>query len=418
MAQRWRIESVCCVETTAPPTAEEMDALVPASWPAGWEELDRHVGPGSLRIQLGHASPDARYAAERGANHRALIDPPPGFKASDYDFTADLQIGYVDDSQIDILDLNEVKAGAPTELEEARKLLEEMGDELPADELADLEELLGEATEFIPAVQELTYLGETARGAPNDDGDVWIMSVLIGRFSLYGPLIGSDEWPEPGNTPIHSVKCHNTRMAHDGRGCNCQACDCGPPGCSTIAREGFVHREAVQQLLRGVFASVKGEAPEKKTAVGIIREGDTVETERIEDPDEGFEIRDGDTIETKRAEVTVRDPFDTLIALTENTRVKFHDPRTLEQFQGELKAQVRRMEEAGRSLEILTPQAVLADRGTAFGLRVEPGVTTLTVAEGRVELSDRAGNTVTVQAGQCCTCSEHGLSTPAPAPVT
>ena len=114
------------------------------------------------------------------------------------------------DSQIDMLDLGEVKAGAPTELAEARKLREEMGDELPADKLADIERLLEEATEFIPAVEELTYLGETARGTPKGDGDMWIMSMLIGRFSLYESLIGPDQGTELGSTPIHSVQCHKT----------------------------------------------------------------------------------------------------------------------------------------------------------------------------------------------------------------
>ena len=42
----------------------------------------------------------------------------------------------------------------------------------------------------------------------------------------------------------------------------------------------------------------------------------------------------------------------------------------------------------------------------------------MSVAIGRVDLSDRSGNTVTVQAGQCCTCSEDGLSTAELEPVT
>lgn len=408
-ANGWRIASTTPAPSTVP-SREEMEALLPSSWPDGWEELGRDSTDGRVRIKLGHVSPAPRYATELGVNIHTLQDTPPGLRVSKYDFTADLRIAYVQDSETFMLDPEGLKSHVDTELSEAQELLASLGDDLPADKRADMMELLAEATEFAGTVEEIEYLGERARAQPLDDGDIHVLSVTIGRFSLHGTLIGSDRWPEPGSTRIHSVQCEAAYRAHEGS-CWCAACRCHAEGkpCSTLAQEGFVTKEAVQRLLKRIFARVKGEQPEEKdrrAAVVVNRRA-----ESIEDPEQGFEISNGDTVETRGAKATLEDRMGNELTLEKDTRVAMAEDVELEQFKGEVRARIRSL--TADQMRIRTPQAVLGVRGTTFNVRVKDGATTLTVHEGEVELTDLHGSAVTVKADQRCTCSaEHGLSLP------
>ncbi|MFO7892551.1 MAG: FecR family protein [Longimicrobiales bacterium] len=395
----WRIASTTPAPSTVP-SQEEMEALLPSSWPNGWEELGRDSTDGRVRIKLGHVSPAPRYATELGVNIHTLQDTPPGLRVSKYDFTADLRIAYVQDSETFMLDPEGLKSHVDTELSEAQELLASLGDDLPADKRADLMELLAEATEFAGTVEDIQYLGQRARGKATDDGDIHVLSVTIGRFSLHGTLIGSDRWPEPGSTRIHSAKCYANDPDFDHK------------PCSTLAKEGFVTQEAVERLLKRIFARVEGKDPaetneEEPRANVVVRR----RAEAVEDPEKGLKIANGDTVETRRAKATLKDRMGNQLSLENDTRVVVAQASELEQSKGKIRVRVRSL--TRDQMRIRTPQAVTSVRGTTFSVRVQDDVTTLTVHEGEVEFTDLHGSAVTVNADQRCTCSvEHGLSLP------
>lgn len=137
------------VKSTTPPTKEEMEKLLPSTWPPRWEEIERYSGSGSLWIKIGHYSPDSHYAVIEDINVHLLSETPPGINLSKYDFTADLRVTYVRNSETDILDLNESKSHAEKELLKVKKLLQKSGGELSEEERYSLEELMNQASQIV-----------------------------------------------------------------------------------------------------------------------------------------------------------------------------------------------------------------------------------------------------------------------------
>lgn len=405
------------VETATPPTKQEMEKLLPSSWPEGWEEIERYSGSGSLWIKIGHYSPDSHYAVDEDINVHLLPETPPGINLSKYDFTADLRVTYVQDSETDILDLNESKSHTEKELLKAKKLLQKSGGELSEEERYSLEELMNQASQFVSRVKEMKYLGEKAKGISTPDGETGVLSVSIGRFVLDRYLIGSERFLKPGSTKIHSVKCYATSRAHEplrlkGK-CNCWACRSHKP-CSTLKAEGFVHKEELEQINRSVFSRIKGEKEESEEVNTEIIRGQN----KIKNPKEKFEVKNGDTIETnKRTQVNIADSIGNKISIGGGSMVKINEPSNFELLIGSITAFINKLKSKGK-LEVNAATAIVAVRGTIFSLWTDGQTTTLTVVEGEVEFSDLKGNKVIVEGNQTCICSkEQGLQNPVTLPI-
>lgn len=98
-----------------------MEQLLPSNWPERWEEIERYSGNGCLWIKIGHLSHDSYYAACEHINVHLLQETTPGINISKYDFTADLRVTFIKDSETNILDLSESKFHAEKELLIAKK---------------------------------------------------------------------------------------------------------------------------------------------------------------------------------------------------------------------------------------------------------------------------------------------------------
>lgn len=385
----WFIESISLTQATTPPTKEEMEKLLPSSWPPRWEEIERYSGSGSLWIKIGHLSPDPYYAACEHINVHLLPEMAPGINVSKYDFTADLRVTYVKDLETDILDLNESKFHAEKELLKAKKLLQESGGELSEEERSSLEELVNQVSQVVPELREIEYLGEKARETPTPEGKIWIPSVSIGRFVLNGSLIGSEQCLKPGSTRIHSVKCNATRRMHEplvNRGkhnvSSCWACRSHNP-CSTLKAEGFIHREELEQLFRSIFSKIKGEKEEAKEVNAEIERGGT----KIKNPKEKFEVKKGDTIKTdKRTQVNIADGTGNKMWVGGGSDIKINEPSNFELLLGTITAFLQKLKPKSK-FEIHTPTCSTGVRGTTFTIDIGgDGTSIVAVLEGEVGL--------------------------------
>ncbi len=95
--------------------------------------------------------------------------------------------------------------------------------------------------------EDITYLGESARGTKRPDGATVVHSVAIGGYIMRGSLIGSEVEVRKGIFPVHSARCLGITQSHP-ESCSCEVCGFHPP-CSTIADEGMVHLEEVEAFI-------------------------------------------------------------------------------------------------------------------------------------------------------------------------
>ena len=413
---KWFIESVSCSEDSVQ-SKEEMEKIIPSDLPHGWEETSRISGKGYIHVKLGHLSPYPKH--EQVPCLKVLVGEFPSLELSKYDFVSDLTVSWVEDK--DMLDLKKTNEKPFKELEEAKRKLEQFKGDIKffPKELKEVEALLKNVKKELPKFKEVRYLGEKTRATVDENGRKRIFSILVNRFSIYGSLVSVANQLDPGSKPIHSISCEKIWQKHEPvrirDGCNCKACSCHfeSEGCSTLKKEGYIHREEVENLLRLIIFRIRGEKPEKEPWVEIMRG-----SKKIESPKEGMEIKKGDIIKTKNAEIKIKDGLDNEIAIKNNTEVKLSESETeaiLEQTMGEIRAKIKKLPKDG--LKVRTPQAVCGVRGTIFGLHVEKDVTTITVVEGKVEFSDLKGNKVIVKENPFCICSkEQGLQMPVTVP--
>lgn len=421
---KWFIESVSSTEAS-PPTKEEMEKLVPPL-PPGWEEIERYSGEGSIWVKLGHLSPDPGYSANKDLNVHLLIGPTPsGFKKSKHDFTADIRVTYIKDSELHLSDFDSSVLKTNEDLEKAKKFLKEAGENISKEDRASLEELLKQVNQFASMAREGKYLGEKARIIEGPEGETAITSVSIGRFVLDRSLIGADQALKQGNTRIHSVKCEKTWREHEPLQCrgkhdvsNCGACSCHSDGklCSTLKTEGFIHKEEAENLLSLIFSQIKGEKP-NTGLVEILRESG-----KIENPKEKFELEDDDMIKTdSKSSINIQDDSGDKISIGSKSKVKLNEYADIELLEGTAEIifeNIDALKSEGYSIKCRTPQAICGVRGTIFSLFTDKNFTTLTVVEGEVEFLDLNGNKEMVKENQVCVCSkEHGLQKPVTMPV-
>lgn len=410
---KWIIASVSYPEDIVK-SKEEMEKIVLSSLPDGWEVMSKASSKGFIQVKLGHLSPYPKH--EQVQCLKVFVCGFPSSKLSKYDFIYDLTVSWVEDK--DMLDLDKTKENISKELEEAKRKLEQIkaGRKSYSRELKEIELLLKNPKKELSKFKEVRYLGEKARATIDENGEKRIFSILVNRFSIYGSMVSVANQLDPGSKPIHSVRCEKTYQEHEQirikHGCNCWACKCHSvrEGCSTLKKEGYIHREEVENLLRLIISRLKREKAEKLLQPEIMRN-----SKKIKSPEEGMEIKKDDIINTKNAEIMIKDGMGNEISIKSNTEVKFNESETetfLELKTGEIGAKIIKLLKDG--LMVRTPQAVSSVRGTDFGVRVEKGLdlTTLTVTEGKVEFSDLKGNKVIVKAGQFCRCTKYGLEKP------
>ncbi len=407
----WRIESISLTKATTLPTKEEMEKLLPSSWPPRWEEVDRYSKDGMAIVSLAHINPDPEdnigvtilKSGFGGATGMMSLKPEK------FDFVGDLSISGYGDKQtakqffesyqtIPTQGLSAPTPGASTDIP--------LGDLIkafaPKEMVKELESALEKGKKG-PAesgvnIERGKYLGEEAKFFVGKDGKKAAQVVLIDNFVIIGILLSTDAF-ESGNKRIHGIKCKRG-STHSP--------------CSTLKAEGFLHKEEVEQINRSVFSRIKGEKQKSEEASAEIIRGQT----KTKNPKEKFEVKKGDTIKTdSKTQVNLADSSGNKISIGGKTEVKINSANNLKLIAGTITAFIKKLRPKTK-FEVHTPHSTTGVRGTAFSLFTDGNVTTLTVIEGEVEFSDLKGNKVMAKDNQSCICSkEQGLGKPVSLPI-
>lgn len=408
----WFIESISLTQATAPPTKEEMEELLPSSWPKRWEEVDRYAKDGLAVLSLAHINPWQQYEIGVGILKQGfgLVAMMPSLKPEKFDFVGHVNIAGYSDKQTakqffeSYQTISTRGLSAPTP---GTSMNMPLGDLVkafvPKEMIKEFESALEkdkkEFAKLGAKIEKGKYLGEEATLTVGKEGKGICNAVLINNFVITGVLLISNAL-KPGSTPIHA------------RPIDCP-CKRSRP-CSTRKAAGYLYREEVEQINRSIFAKIKGEKEEAKEINAEIERGEN----KIKNPKEGFKVKNGDKIETnKRTHVNIADSAGNKVLISGGCRVKINEPSNFELMLGSLTAFIKSLKVKGK-FEIHTPNASTGVRGTIFSVWTDKITTSLTVIEGEVEFSDLEGNKVIVKSNQSCVCSkEQGLQQPVTLPI-
>lgn len=421
----WQIESITLTQAATPPTKEEMEKLLPSSWPARWEEVDRYAKDGQVIISLAHINPypneEVGIAIQKIGNGIAI--GMLSLKPERFDFLGHINIiGYSDKQTakqffesyqtIPTQGLSAPTPGTPMNIP--------LGDLVkafaPKEMINEFESALEKGKkEFAKSgvkIEKGKYLGEEAILIVGKEGKTGCNAVLINNFVITGLLLMSDAL-DPGSKKIHA------------RPIDCPCKDSRP--CSTRKAAGYIHREEVEQILRSIFSKIKGEKEETKEINAEIERSGT----KIKNPSEKLEVKKGDRIKTgKGTEITITLEDDLKLKIGKNTVVDMGDfyistlpgdsrvtikPSVLNM--GTITAIINKLR-SNTKFEIRTPICHTGVRGTIFSLWTDGQTTSLAVVEGEVEFSDLKGNKIIVRSNQTCICSkDQGLQKPITLPI-
>lgn len=261
----WFIESISLIKATTPPTKEEMEKLLPSSWPPGWEEIDRYAKDGLVNISLAHINPDPEN--EVGVtvlkSGFGLASGMMSLKPERFDFVGHLSIAGYGDKQT-AKQFFESYQTIPTQglsaLTPGTSMNIPLGDLVkafaPKEMIKEFESALEKGkmglAESGVKIEKGKYLGEDALFQVGKDGKRGCMAVLINNFVITGMFLMSDGF-DSGSKRIHAIKCKLSYLPESKH-----------PSCSTLKAEGFVHKEELEQINRSVFSQIKGEKEEKK----------------------------------------------------------------------------------------------------------------------------------------------------------
>lgn len=405
----WFIESISLVKSATPPTKEEMEKLLPSSWPTRWEEVGRYAKDGLVVLSLAHINPWPQYEVGVGILKQGfgLVVAMPSLKPEKFDFVGHINIAGYSDKQtakqffesyqtIPTQGLSAPTPGTPMNIP--------LGDLVkafaPKEMVKELESALEKgkkefAKSGVKIVEKGKYLGEEAILT----GGKVCNAVLINNFVIIGMLLMLNALP-PGSAPIHA------------RPIDCP-CKSNRP-CSTHKAAGYIHREEVEQILKSIFSRIKGGREETKEINAEIERSGT----KIKNPKEKSRIENGDTIKTnKRAQVNIADSVGNKMWIGGGSRVKINEPSDFELLIGTITGFINKLKPKTK-FEIHTPTCGTGVRGTIFSLWTDGQTTSLTVVEGEVDFSDLKGNKVTVKSNQTCICSkDQGLQQPVTLPI-
>lgn len=315
-------------DDSAPPI-EHMETLLPETLPDGWEELKRHVGPGSALVVYAHKSPARQYTSVEGSSfvythpgatlwQYPLEREVPDLDRGAYDCIATLWIQYTKDEDLPLLNPETAEAAKDAAMDEAHKTLREFADspevaaalasgEITQEEIDELVSSMGHiletATQLRKTAVQDTFLGRRADFHSLGDGVKHVTRVVIGRYVITGTLLSMYDMLPIGTTPMHSLRCLETRIAHqewdastsgwpesgltgiqrsrvptsarfvglrpDGAIvtyrpgepvplCECEKCTFHTAEeCSSREKEGFVHKEQAHLILEGIFERIE-----------------------------------------------------------------------------------------------------------------------------------------------------------------
>lgn len=321
MINNWFIESITLVKSATPPTKEEMEKLLPSSWPAGWEEVDLYCADGIATISLAHINPDPKN--EPGVSvvktGYGIAFAMPSLKPGKFDFVGHLSITGYGDKQTARQFFESYQTiptqgmGAPTPGASIDIPLGDLIKAFAPEELAGkMQSALKEGfAKSGVRIEKGKYLGEEAFLAKSRDGKIGCTAVLINNFVITGLLL------------MHS---------------------------------GFI--EGLEQI----FSKIKGGKEETKEVNAEIERGET----KIENPGEKSRIENGDTIKTgKRTQVNIADSVGNKMWIGGQSKVKIKTPSNFELLLGSITAFIKSLRVKGK-FEIHTPTAVLGVRGTIF----------------------------------------------------
>ncbi|MGB9722216.1 MAG: FecR family protein [bacterium] len=441
----WRIESISSVKETALPTKEEMEKLLPSSWPARWDEIEKESADGIITVKLGHISPYPEYVENPSIKLVTVADystdGKKGIEISKYDFVANLSItGYGDKQDArqffenyfnDFISFDNKAPGAAFDIN-IGDLLEAFA---PKELIKEAKEAVSRAHKSLSKTgikaKKGKFLGKEALFITGKNDEQVCQAVLINNFFIMGDILGYPLLPM-GNTPVHSVACQTAQETHNKPGPSilvtkgdrvvkhinpkCQCNYCKPhPACSTLQTEDFIHREKVEALLQDIFARIKGKTnkPAKEVGAEIIRGQN-----KVRNPKETSGIENGDIIKTNsKTQINLADRGGNKITIGGNTELKMETVYNLKLMAGTITTFLKKIRPKSK-FEIRTPTAIAGVRGTIFSVWTDKSTTTLTVIEGEVEFSDLNGNKVIVMSNQSCVCSkEQGLQKPVTLPI-
>lgn len=406
----WFIESISLTQATAPPTKEEMEKLLPSSWPAGWEEVDRYTKDGLANISLAHINPNPEenpgVTILKGGF--GVATGMMSLKPEKFDFVGHLTITGYGDKQTARQFFESYQTiptqGLTTPIPGAVMNIP-LGDFIkafaPKEMVKGLETVVEKSKESIVQsgvkIERGKYLGEEALFVEKDDKKIVVEAVLINNFVITGLLLMSNGF-ESGSKRIHAIKCK---------------CSDKQSPCSTLKAEGFVHREELEQINHSIFSRIKGRKEEQKETNAEIVRGRNI----ISNPKEKLGIENGDIIRTdSKTQIKLVDKDGNKITIGGNTELKIETASNLKLMSGTITAFLKKIIPKSK-FEIHTPITVAGVRGTFFSLWTDK-TTTLTVIEGEVEFSDLKGNKVMVASNQTCICSkEQGLQKPVTLPI-
>lgn len=253
------------------PSIEHMETLLPENLPASWEELKRHVGPGSALVVYAHKSPAKQYTSVEGSGfvythpgatlwQYPLEREVPDLDRSAYDCIATLWIQYTKDECLPLLNPETAEATKDAAINEAHKTLREFADspevaaalasgQITQEEIDELVSSMGHiletATQLRKTVVQDTFLGRRADFHSLGDGVKHVTRVVIGRYVI-----------TVGLRPDGAIVTY--RPGEPVPLCECEKCTFHTAEeCSSREKEGFVHREQAHLILEGIFERIE-----------------------------------------------------------------------------------------------------------------------------------------------------------------
>ena len=254
------------------PKKEDMQKLLPTSWPPRWQEVDRYAKDALVTVSLAHINPYPQH--ELGVRvikqGFGIAGPMASLKPEKFDFVAHLSITGYGDKQtareffesyrtIPAQGLSAPTPGAAIDIPLGDLIRAFAPKEMVTELQSALEKAKGDfAKSGVPKIEKGEHVGEEAILAVGEDGKKGCNAVLINNFVITGTLLLLPGDLEPGSTRTHTPIC------------KCRSIS----GCTTLKAAGYMHREEAEGILRAIFARIKATkitiAPELERLQGLL----------------------------------------------------------------------------------------------------------------------------------------------------
>ncbi|MFH0887855.1 MAG: FecR domain-containing protein [Planctomycetota bacterium] len=410
----WIIDSISSVASINPPDKQQMEKLLPPAKQGNWEMYKHEAYNGQLLIYLGHIAPlssesavhkmeqiKAGYLESCKIMGTTPIDFNPAIETmrqqipDKYDFSGMLIIsGFVDENaakqQVDIFGcmptggLDHNLTGMPnTSMKDLIKAF------VPKKDFEKIEAGLEQAKKQFSKsginIQKETYLGEEALCYQAANGKKSYMYARIKNILVSGMFLCMASNLQSGDTRCSSLTetDKNTGAAKP----------------STLAKEGLMYKEEAENILRSLFAHIKGTKLDtsKNVSVEIIR-GSNI----IKDIAEKFQLNDGDIISADTtSQINISDNTTNKITIANGGRIKLKSKFEFELLFGPVTFFINKLKPK-TGFKVHTDDIVISGSEGVFSVYADKNTVALTVMKGEAEISDLKGNKSTVKSNQTC----------------